>query len=559
MQIKDMLFTQTPASLAYSLSILMAIAYVLYLYPLSFLLGHGFFFTTGDASQHVAGWLFYSKDEWRFPLLYTERVNYPEGVSIAFMDSIPLIALLLKPIAPLLPEGFHYIGAWQGITYLIQAIAAVFLFRALGYKGLLENLVAAFFAITWSTIVFRMGHTSLMTHGLILFSLAFYFLGRQGKWQSNTATIALISTSAIALLVHPYLMAMCYGVFLAFLADQVFSGESFKKQILRVIISLVIFIFLAATLGYMGPSSSDVSGFGYYSMNLIAPFCGGSFLNCNFDATGGQYEGFNYLGIGVLILCLFTLITQSHQIKNIIKQYPALIIMVIIFTLYSLSTKVYLGSYKIVTYSLHGVFDFLVHTFRSSGRFFWITGYLILFAALAGLFAYRDKKVIIFLLLVTIPLQWFDLQPIRNSTSATAEKPNTLDDKVWPVIFSNVERINLYPLFRCDNSSTETVWLFQRLAAQYNKIFNTGYISRSNIDCNEKSTIFHEPFQLNQAYVLPLRETQNQPATIPMGFSKALEKNECIEYQETLVCIPGLKQNDINLITQTIIESRQLP
>jgi hypothetical protein len=68
--------------------------------------------------------------------LETKLLNAPEGANIAFTDSIPLVALALKPFRHWLPIGFHYIGAWHTVAYILQAVAAVFLVRSVGQTQL---------------------------------------------------------------------------------------------------------------------------------------------------------------------------------------------------------------------------------------------------------------------------------------------------------------------------------------------------------------------------------------------------------------------------------------
>ena len=147
-------------------------AWTLYLFPLSFLLGSHPFFEQGDPAQHVSGWWFYAQDSWRFPILWTKRLSHPQGTTIAFTDSIPLAALLLKPFAGWLPPTFHYFGLWHLVAYATQAMAAAFLSRVLGYRSLAWTSLAAVFAVSFPALTHRLGHTSLQTHSLILLSLA---------------------------------------------------------------------------------------------------------------------------------------------------------------------------------------------------------------------------------------------------------------------------------------------------------------------------------------------------------------------------------------------------
>ena len=57
-----------------------------------------------DIQQHYAGWLFYRSSAPGWPLGVTQAVNAPQGVSVAYTDSIPLLAVLCRPLAAALGE-----------------------------------------------------------------------------------------------------------------------------------------------------------------------------------------------------------------------------------------------------------------------------------------------------------------------------------------------------------------------------------------------------------------------------------------------------------------------
>jgi len=50
----------------------------------------------GDHSQHYIGSVAFRTDDWHFPLTKTTYINYPEGVSIVYTDSNPLVAFIQK-------------------------------------------------------------------------------------------------------------------------------------------------------------------------------------------------------------------------------------------------------------------------------------------------------------------------------------------------------------------------------------------------------------------------------------------------------------------------------
>ena len=57
-----------------------------------------------DIQQHYAGWLFYRSSAPGWPLGVTQAINAPQGVSVAYTDSIPLLAVLCRPLAAALGE-----------------------------------------------------------------------------------------------------------------------------------------------------------------------------------------------------------------------------------------------------------------------------------------------------------------------------------------------------------------------------------------------------------------------------------------------------------------------
>lgn len=460
-RLSNFLWKDCEAPVAYGVAVCIALLYFFYLYPATFLTGKGAFFSEGDASQHVAGWLFYARDRWHFPLLYTDRLNFPEGASIAFTDSIPLAALVLKTIASWLPPGFQYIGVWNLVAYLTQAVAATFLIRSLGVRHLLGLAVSVVLAVTWPSLSARLGHTSLMTHSLILFALAVYFLGRRGAWTSNTTFSAFVILSLVALLIHPYFLAFSQTVFLAYLADQAISGESWKRQFLRLCISTSIIFAAGIVLGYFG-NTTIAWGYGFYSMNLTAPFCGGRIFPCFTDATGGQCEGYNYFGAGVMLLLAFTVFTRWSLVKSLPRRYPALLVAAVFLTIYALSNNIYFGSYRLVHFDLPAAIDIVTGTFRASGRFFWVTGYLILFGLLGTVLKNHSFRTVV-LLTIVLSLQWVDTGQLRNIIILSTSRPDNHNFESWRELMTGIDKINLFPAYGCGECRPEDYWYFELL------------------------------------------------------------------------------------------------
>ena len=552
-RLSDALFAERPALPGYCLAALLSLAFIAYLFPIAFLAGHGAFFENGDASQHVAGWQFYVRDGWHFPLLHTERLNHPEGTNIAFTDSIPLAALLFKLVSAWLPAGFHYIGLWHALAFMTQGLAAVFLVRALGVGHLAGALCAAFFALTWPALLWRIGHPSLMTQGIVLGAFAVYLLGRAGRWSVNAAAAGLVALSIGGLTVHPYFFAFCYPLFLAFLVEQALAGEGWRPQILRLAASLAALVVVAALLGYFSHGATTTFGYGFYSMNLSAPFCGGKLIGCAgdalrhefgeyrfADATGGQYEGYNYFGAGVLLMMALALALHARSIPAAMRRYPVLCVVLLLFAAYAVTNQVYLGASELLSVPLPALFDRITGTFRASGRFFWPVGYLLLFITLAALLRKRSVAVLL-LLALAVPLQWKDVQLLRERIRMKASAAASGDMAPWAQVMAGVDKVNIYPAFGCGDADVNVYWFFQRLAAEYGKLLDTGYIARPNVDCDANTRAFSGAFQPGKLYVMPAAYLEN-PFIVPAGFRDASGKGECVKWRVAVLCRAGAER-----------------
>ena len=84
-----------------------------------------------DIQQHYAGWLFYRSSALGWPLGVTQAVNAPQGVSVAYTDSIPLLAVLCRPLAAALGGTFQYFGWFTLVCFALQGGFAALLWGCL--------------------------------------------------------------------------------------------------------------------------------------------------------------------------------------------------------------------------------------------------------------------------------------------------------------------------------------------------------------------------------------------------------------------------------------------
>lgn len=114
-----------------------------------------------DIQQHYAGWLFYRQSSAGWPLCIARGINYPDGLSVAYTDSIPLVAALLKLVANLVGGTFQYMGWFTLVCFALQGGFGALL-AGLFLPGCAAPLAADLLFVTSPVLferVFR--HTSL--------------------------------------------------------------------------------------------------------------------------------------------------------------------------------------------------------------------------------------------------------------------------------------------------------------------------------------------------------------------------------------------------------------
>jgi len=366
-----------------------------------------------DASIHAVGQEYFVKDKWRWPLLVAKPLGAPEGTNIAFTDSIPLIALLMKLFRHLLPVGFHSITLWLAICWTAQPIAAVFAFRSAGERRLLPNLAVALMAASMPTLLFRTGHAALCSHFLILIALGFYFrITRNARLGTVIGAGALI---LVALLINPYIMYMVIIVLAA--APLTLMIRQDRAWILTagcLIGAVAITGIIALLLGY--GRSLPMPGFGFYSMNLLSPIYPSISMivpsvDGPIDATSGQYEGYQYLGVGVILLLLIAdfCLTPRERL-TLLRRHGGLAFVCVALILLALSNKVYAGHRLLLDLPA----PVWLIQLRTTGRFFWPVAYASILIGALIVCRSLSRRWLAAVLLLLATLQYVESSPMRR-------------------------------------------------------------------------------------------------------------------------------------------------
>ncbi|MEG2676674.1 MAG: DUF6311 domain-containing protein [Oscillospiraceae bacterium] len=377
-------------------------------------------FVEKDILQHYLGWLAYRNEPLAFPFCVATSINYPVGVSIAFTDSIPLFSLLFRLIAPVLPQTFQFFGLFVFICFFMQGGCAAVLL-GLFLNGFAKPLIGSLLFVLNPILIERaFRHVALTAQFLLLIALYMYF---DAKHQGRLISPWYIGLCALAISIHPYFVPMLLGVLFASLAEYSLKNKKLVKPLILLLASIAAVFAVAYSVGYFHTGASRTIGYGYFSMNLNSlfnPVSKGveswSLLLPKWKQGLGTYEGFNYLGLGTLLLfgamtVYYVIHAKKMKLWSRIREHWGLVFVCICLTVFAVSNVVSLNSFTLFSIAMPWKLIDLCSVLRASGRMFWVVNYLIVLSCC--LFAARRirAKYAVALLAVTVAVQAADMTP----------------------------------------------------------------------------------------------------------------------------------------------------
>lgn len=461
-------------------------------FPAGYVAGTSSYWLTevDDVAQYFSGFNAFFSAPFSYPLLAFDSINYPQGTRATFMDAIPLYALLLKLLVPASFAPFNPFGAWVALSCIGQAICGWWILRELQVRSWLALLAVVVCLVTLPAFTTRIDHISLMTHWIILSALALYIrVSRTAEPQRGAWTLLLVASFYINI----YLCAMASAVYLA---SCLYKVRRHRMAELGWVLLPFLVIGASLFLTILPMEKAEIArenGFGIFSMNLLAPFQGGKYLVIADAERPGQYEGFNYLGLGVLLAFAASLLLGRKSALRRFGQHWALTLLMVLFTLYALSDAIYFGFHEVVTFHYPAFLDFITTQFRASGRFFWPVGYCVVIFAIAMLYRRLGARAFAASMLVLITLQIADLSNLRHRLVKTVNRPasTVIDQQHWDRLTADdVQYLYFFPKFRCGRSDLifKTLMPTMRYAAVHGIKINTGYVARSSSNCSLEST-----------------------------------------------------------------------
>ncbi|MGD9905246.1 MAG: DUF6311 domain-containing protein [Vicinamibacterales bacterium] len=436
-----------------------------------------------DWVPHYFGWHYFRHEPWHWPPGTITGYYAPLGSSIGLTDAIPLAAYLLKPWSALLPAYVQYIGAWWLLCFTLQgALGARLVGRATTTVGL--QVLGGLLFVLVPTLLARVGHAALCSHWLILWALL--VATRRADQRLQPAEWAGLGLCAG--LIQPYLAAMALPLLLAIAVDS--RGAPPRRRIAAPAAALAATVagwWLSGLFVLDGDGSLGAGGLGYYSMNLLAPVTPGGWsrlLPAVPVAGDGQvYEGFHYLGLGLLALVVIAAVLARRRQPAAPRLVgPAVTVTALLMTVFAVSPVVTLGARVLV--DVNGPWFAPLAAFRSSGRFFWPLTYLLVLWAVTTVIRRTRPVAAGLLLTAAVAVQFYDLAPAHAARRATARDPAFQE---WPRRFASAEwasagvhrHLVLVPPPQCGDAFLPYEPVL-RLAADLGMTVNVGVIARGD-------------------------------------------------------------------------------
>ncbi len=411
-----------------------------------------------DGNDHGAsaiGMAAYLRSPPPWPWLYSNLLMAPDGIPLALTDGNPLLGLLLRPFASVLPPGVQYVGWWLLACILLHTAFAAALLRRFT-----PNPIACWIGVALLTLMpvllARFGHVNLCAQWVILWALWIYVDPAR-----SARLLWWVAATVVALLIHPYLTVMVGAIWASAMLRGLAGARSPRARaavlgdVGTVAASVVLVLFF---LGTVSKATMPGGGYGHFSMSLDAlwnPNIGtySTMLPASATEPAQALEGMNYLGVGLLVLvtiALFHAVRHRAEIRGdaLFRRLAWLLPAFLVLTVVAMAPHLIWRGAVIATVPLPGWVPKLFDPVRAGGRLFWPVLYTIAFAAIVLVGRMRfGTWLLAGALLLQIGDMWSVLASGRGSgiLAAQASPYRLTRDPRWDALIAQADMIEFEP------------------------------------------------------------------------------------------------------------------
>jgi hypothetical protein len=450
-----------------------------------------------DFMLHFFGWHLYRHSPWSWPIGAAPLNIWPVGSSVGLTDSIPVAAIFFKLLNPLLPSDFQFIGLWLVLCFALQGVFGVLLMRIATARPLLQLLGACLFVLS-PPLIFRYVHAALTAHWLLLASL-WLILRRDGNVPSARLAAAWAAMGAVTAATQPYLLVMVVVLMAAGHAQQLIAHPRALGRIAvhagAALAAAVVALWQSGSLMVRSEDGLEIGGFGAWSTNLLS-FIMPTEAKTRF-APGWiryehveQYEGYAYLGAGMLLLAAVTPVARVFSLRRVgwprlQARYLPLVAGLILLAAMALGPTITLGPYAVFRYDVSWWGPLTI--FRTNGRMIWPVYYAVVAAVLFAA-SRLPPRAAAALLTVALAAQAFDVSGSARyvGEARTYGFREPLTSEFWSVVPAHYRALVLVPSNLCGAGGAVNFVPFARLAGRVGVGVNAGITARYDVRAAER-------------------------------------------------------------------------
>ncbi|MFA6112911.1 MAG: DUF6311 domain-containing protein [Sphingomonas sp.] len=408
-----------------------------------------------DHGQAVIGMAAYLRAPPPWPSLHSNLLMAPDGIPLSLTDGNPLLGLVLRPFASVLPVGIQYIGWWLLTCILLHTAFAAALVRRFTPNPLATWIGAALLTLM-PVLLARFGHVNLCAQWLILWALWIYVDAdrseRPGWW------VAVVTAS---ILIHPYILVMVAAIWASAMLRQFLlapDNRARARMFGDVAIVVAPLLIVPILLGTVSEPTIAVGGYGGFSMALDAlwnPNTGAysALLPAKALNPSQALEGMNYPGAGLLaliVVALFQGIRRWGEIRDdqLFRRLAWLLPAFLVLTIVAIAPHLIWRGVVIASLPMPDWVGKALDPIRAAGRMFWPVLYTLAFAAIVVVARMRFGT---WLLAGALLLQVIDTMPLLKSAresggwaELTSPYHRTLDPR-WDALIAQADMIQFEP------------------------------------------------------------------------------------------------------------------
>lgn len=474
---------------------------------------------THDTAQHQLGWEFYRAESSGGMI---KRLAPPTGLSMVFMDVIPLVALIVKPLAGVLPANFQYFGLWGLGCYVLMGGLGALLVDAVWCRTRLAK--SAGLPRHWLAVG---AGASLFVLSPIVLARSFYHPALAGQWIILLGILLVIETprfksaghlTAIwmvvltgAILVHPYFLPMM-GVLMVLSVVRLIDRQGWRGKcrwralaimtIVPATVAVGIFYLVGGFSLGTGAEVYDLADKGYNLLSFANPL-GYSVLPA-FPNRSTSGETMMWLGLGVWLMLLLAawLWRGNYRVAWLrLRQYwrrhrwmcRVGLTVFILLLVFAVGVRIDVGPATLVQYSVPKPIYELWSAFRASAREAWVFYYATILLAgylfASGLTKWRERHhgrsagvIVAIVLLIVVSVQAVDISasPLAIAKRRDFRRITRTSAQFMPLDLGSIyhgqkQLIALDESFRGDQSGT---YIIGRAALRYGMSLNAGFFAR---------------------------------------------------------------------------------